>query len=64
MNHANVLRAQGFAEAGVPDPLVVRAWFEGAMELPETSNYDELRGERDSFSAFEECLDLYTTQEQ
>lgn len=38
-NHANVLREQAFLEAGLPDPLIVRAWVEGQMDLPETDNY-------------------------
>jgi len=38
-DHATILRAQGFLEAGLPDPLIVRANYMGQMDLPETDNY-------------------------
>jgi 7-cyano-7-deazaguanine synthase len=43
-DHANLLRQKGFAEAALPDPLIVRAWADGLLtdgELPDQPGYED-----------------------
>jgi 7-cyano-7-deazaguanine synthase len=56
-DHATLLRAKGFEEANVPDPLILRAVYENRMQLPNSPTYRQNPDIADFYGRVAEAVD-------